>query len=33
LEGSLIAGLLGGYVTGLAWAMLISIPADDRGQH
>ena len=27
LEGSLLAGLLGGYVTGLASGILISIPA------
>jgi len=33
LEGSLIAGLLGGYVTGLASGMLISIPAMIVGQH
>jgi two-component system LytT family sensor kinase len=33
LEGSLIAGLLGGYVTGLASGMLISIPAMIAGEH
>src|SRR5258708_33832389 len=33
LEGSLIAGLLGGYVTGLASGVLISIPAMILGQH
>src|SRR5437763_3558129 len=32
LEGSLIAGILGGYVTGLASGMLISIPAMMAGE-
>src|SRR3954447_7854271 len=32
LEGSLIAGILGGYVTGLASGVLISIPAMFAGE-
>src|SRR5690349_5070564 len=32
LEGSLIAGILGGYVTGLASGMLISVPAMCNGE-
>src|SRR3954452_12347658 len=33
LEGSLIAGILGGYVTGLVSGVLISLPAMLAGQH
>jgi two-component system LytT family sensor kinase len=33
LEGSLIAGILGGYVTGLVSGVLISLPAMFSGQH
>jgi two-component system, LytTR family, sensor kinase len=33
LEGSLIAGILGGYVTGLVSGVLISLPAVIFGQH
>ena len=33
LEGSLIAGVLGGYVTGLLCGVLISLPAVIAGQH
>ena len=33
LEGSLLAGLLGGYVTGLVSGVLISLPAFFWGQH
>src|ERR1051325_1636924 len=33
LEGSLIAGVLGGYVTGLVCGVLISLPAVFAGQH
>jgi two-component system LytT family sensor kinase len=33
LEGSLIAGILGGYVTGLVSGVLISLPAMFAGQH
>ena len=33
LEGSLIAGILGGYVTGLASGILISIPAMIKGEY
>ena len=33
LEGSLLAGLLGGYVTGLVSGVLISLPAMFWGQH
>lgn len=33
LEGSLIAGILGGYVTGLVSGILISLPAVFHGEH
>jgi two-component system LytT family sensor kinase len=33
LEGSLIAGILGGYVTGLVSGILISLPAMFHGEH
>jgi two-component system LytT family sensor kinase len=33
LEGSLIAGILGGYVTGLVSGILISLPAMFAGEH
>jgi two-component system LytT family sensor kinase len=33
LEGSLIAGILGGYVTGLLSGVLISLPAVFHGEH
>ena len=33
MEGSLLAGLLGGYVTGLVSGVLISLPAMFGGQH
>jgi two-component system LytT family sensor kinase len=33
LEGSLIAGILGGYVTGLLSGIIISLPATFNGEH
>jgi two-component system LytT family sensor kinase len=33
LEGSLLSGILGGYVTGLLSGILISLPAMFRGEH
>jgi two-component system LytT family sensor kinase len=33
LEGALLAGILGGYVTGLASGVLISVPAMFAGEH
>jgi two-component system LytT family sensor kinase len=33
LEGSLLSGLLGGYVTGLFSGILISLPAEFSGEH
>src|SRR5215831_20439526 len=33
LEGSLIAGILGGYVTGLLSGIMISLPATFAGDH